>query len=99
MRIQISVPGQVDLKVSLDRGDDVGVGGRGSGGGVGGGERIVRLQMNDATATRLLLGRLELAAALREGQVLALDARESDLTRLATVLPWTPWIFHMVDYI
>lgn len=87
VRFQISVPGQVDL--NLPMGADA----------AGGGERIVRLQMNEATATRLLLGRLELPAALREGQVLALGGREGDLARLAAVLPWTPWIFHMVDYI
>lgn len=95
-RVQLSIPGQVDLSLPLGGGGQSLSGGGASAEAAG---RVVRLQVDEAAATRLLLGRLELPAALREGQVLPLEASESDLTRLAMTLPWTPWAFHMLDYI
>ena len=51
------------------------------------------------TLTRLLAQRLEISAALREGNLVALDARDEDINQLSMLLPWSPWLFHMVEFI
>lgn len=66
---------------------------------LGRGTRRVRLQGDEEGVTRLLLQRLEVAAAVREGTLLAVEATEADLARVAVALPWTPWVFHMLDYV
>jgi hypothetical protein len=91
-RFQIAVRGQVDMAIAPAH-TAPGVGGGGAD------ARVAHLDLSPSAATRLLLGRLELAAAVREGQVQATDAREPELARLAMALPWTPWVFHMLDYI
>src|SRR5262249_23029483 len=55
---------------------------------LGTGPRVLHLQVDEGNLTRLLLQRLEVTAAIREGALLAVDAREADLARLAATLPW-----------
>ena len=56
----------------------------------------------DTTArvlTRLLLNRLDIAAAAQEGTLAKSPLPETALAKLAAAFPWTPWSFHMLDYI
>lgn len=59
------------------------------------------LEADPATLTRLLLQRVEVSSALHEGTLVALNpAHGRDAAaRLAMALPWTPWVFHMLDFI
>ena len=63
----------------------------------------MRLQGNARTITRLLLNRLDITAALQEGTLAPAGAAQTlsdgDVSRLSLAFPWTPWAFHMVDYI
>jgi hypothetical protein len=59
----------------------------------------IRVQADAATLTKLLLQRIETSAALHDGSLLALQPPHGDLPQLSMVLPWTPWVFHMLDYI
>ncbi len=64
----------------------------------------VTLRADPRTLTRLLLQRLDVGAALRGETDGALLAAENSLTpseenRLALAFPWTPWVFHMLDFI
>lgn len=54
-----------------------------------------------ATLTRLLLNRLDLADAAHTQSLVTATGRLSEpkQRRLAMAFPWTPWIFHMLDYI
>jgi hypothetical protein len=58
------------------------------------------LRGTPATLARLLLGRTDLAAALQDGTLQpAAPLSDADLARLSHCFPWTPWIFHMLDFI
>jgi hypothetical protein len=62
----------------------------------------IHLQCDPATLTRLLLQRLDITAAVQEGTLFTnthLPLSTNDLTRLSLAFPWTPWVFHMLDYI
>ena len=65
---------------------------------------LVTLQGDPRTLTRLLLQRLDVGAALHgetEGTLFSPDntLTASDETRLALAFAWTPWVFHMLDFI
>jgi hypothetical protein len=58
------------------------------------------LHADAATVTRLLLNRTDIASAIQEGSLLpASPLSDADMARLSHCFPWTPWIFHMLDYI
>jgi hypothetical protein len=62
----------------------------------------LHLQCDPATLTRLLLQRLDITAAVQEGTLFSTSQGQlatNDLTRLSLAFPWTPWMFHMLDYI
>ncbi|HVT83465.1 MAG TPA: hypothetical protein VHM90_22680, partial [Phycisphaerae bacterium] len=59
----------------------------------------LHLQADAATLTRLLLNRTDMTAALQEGSLLpATPLSDADMARLSHCFPWTPWVFHMLDY-
>jgi hypothetical protein len=59
------------------------------------------LQGDSRTVTRLLLQRLDIGGALADGSLFSTGGKleEGDVARLSLAFPWTPWVFHMVDYI
>ena len=58
------------------------------------------LHSDAATRSRLLLNRVDLPGALQDGTlVAAAPLSDGDVARLSLCFPWTPWVFHMVDYI
>ncbi len=71
----------------------------GAPGGGAGPKRAVDLRGDAQSVTRLLLQRLEVASAVREGTLAAANASEGDIARMAVAFFWTPWVFHMLDYI
>lgn len=87
LAVQFAVPGEVDLTL------------RAGGGGGGGGAAPLRVQADARTVTRLLLDRVDVAAAVGDGTLLIPEADEQDIARLSHAFPWTPWAFHMLDYI
>jgi hypothetical protein len=68
-------------------------------GGRGAGTGAVRVEGDGGTVTRLLLNRLDIPAAAAAGGLRVAGGGEGVLTGLAAAFPWTPWVFHMVDYI
>ena len=87
LSLRLSSPGEVPLRMEV----------RGSG------AAVFNLQGDGRTVTRLLLDRLDVAGSLQGGDG-TLFAAESgaavpDAARLAMAFPWTPWVFHMIDYI
>jgi len=83
LAVQLDSPGQVSLRL----------------GGGGAAPRLVHVQADLGSLTRLLCQRLEIAAAVHDGTLLVREGSEADVSRLALALPWTPWVFHMLDYI
>lgn len=65
----------------------------------GEGTRRVVLEMKESGLARLLLGRLDLTAALDMGLVTAPGASGADLAAVADALPWAPWAYHQLDYV
>jgi hypothetical protein len=63
--------------------------------GNGGGE-VLRVKTDARTMTRLLLQRVEVSAAIQEG---SLVSSAGEPARISMAFPWTPWVFHMLDYI
>jgi hypothetical protein len=59
----------------------------------------VTLEMIVETLHRWLLGRVDLAARLREGTVTAYGARDTALHGFCARTPHTPWAFHLLDWI
>ena len=64
----------------------------------------LQLQGDPRTLTRLLLQRLDITTALQDGSLFSNSAAQTklsdhDITRLSLAFPWTPWVFHMLDYI
>jgi hypothetical protein len=93
LQIELCVPGQLPLVLRRASHQE-------------GAPHHLRLQGSSRTITRLLLNRLDVAAALQEGSLAFLPSStsgdrppESDITRLSLAFPWTPWAFHMLDYI
>jgi hypothetical protein len=68
-------------------------------GGRGAGMPGVRVEGDGGTVTRLLLNRLDIPAAAAAGGLRVVGGGEEVLTGLALAFPWTPWVFHMGDYI
>jgi hypothetical protein len=64
---------------------------------------VFNLQGDARTITRLLLDRLDVSGALSggDGTLFPVDSSAPlpDAPRLALAFPWTPWVFHMLDYI
>jgi hypothetical protein len=58
-----------------------------------------RWQLDAAMCTRLLLNRLDISAAVADGSIISPDGQPLDPATLAARFPWTPWAFHMLDYI
>ena len=84
--LRLAAPGEVPL-----------VAGRGTPHAPGG---TINLQADSATLTRLLLDRTDITAALQDGSLLPAAAlSDRDMARLSLAFPWTPWVFHMLDYI
>jgi hypothetical protein len=84
--VQVAVPGEVPLVL-----------GRGARSAPA---TSILLQADRRTVARLLLNRTDVAAALREGTVISsASLSEQDLARLSICFPWTPWVFHMLDFI
>jgi hypothetical protein len=84
--VQLAAPGQVPLTL-----------GRGARSAPA---TAITLRGEAGTLTRLLLCRTDLAAALQDGTLQAAAAlADGDVARLAHCFPWTPWAFHMLDYI
>jgi hypothetical protein len=89
LSVQLAVPGAMPLTLTGEK----------SAGGGG-----LRLQCDARVLTRLLLQRLEVGAALHGGAEGALFSSEGivstgDESRLGLAFPWTPWVFHMLDFI
>ncbi len=64
----------------------------------------VHLQTDARTLTRMLLQRLDVGASLHGGTDGLLFSPEGPLsppaeTKVSLAFPWTPWIFHMLDFI
>ncbi len=57
------------------------------------------LEMREETLHRWLLGRVDLAARLREGTVTAYGAHGPVRQAVGYAIPWTPWAFHYLDWI
>ena len=57
------------------------------------------LEMTEETLHRWLLGRVDLAARLREGTVTAYGAAGPACAAVGRAIPWTPWAFHYLDWI
>lgn len=82
---QIAVPGRVPLKLGATP---------------AAGATAAELHTDEATLTKLLLNRIELPVALADGSIkhtAALSSRQA--SELSAALPYTPWVFHMLDYI
>ncbi len=88
--VQLNVPGKVSLTLQRPAGNTA---------AAAPAQRVVKFSGDQGTITRLLTQRLELAAAVREGQLVALDARDEDINSLSVLFPWSPWVFHMADFI
>ncbi len=89
LAVQLNIPGEVSLTLGNPPTDAA--------------PGHLRVPAEKETAARLLFQRVEVAAAVREGALLLSsdhpDASESEAARLALAFPWTPWVFHMLDYI
>ena len=83
LNVQLSAAGEVDLTLRV--GSPTG--------------QAIRVQADARTITRLLLNRVEVSAAVQDGTLLASDSPDRDFARLSHAFPWTPWVFHMADYI
>jgi hypothetical protein len=60
----------------------------------------VTLRGEPAPLARLLLGRVDVTAALTDGTLQpTTPLTERDIAQLSHCFPWVPWVFHMLDYI
>ena len=58
------------------------------------------LHSDAATRSRLVLSRVDVSGALQDGTLVSAAAlSDGDVARLSQCFPWTPWVFHMLDYI
>ncbi len=73
-----------------------------SGGVSGPGGGMLRVEADAGTLTRLLLHRLDVPQAIEEGRLVVRGAGATGAEgamKLSLAFRWTPWIFHMLDYI
>jgi hypothetical protein len=73
--------------------------------------QTLSLTATPPSLTRLLLNRLDITAALQEGTLMPTNAADRHeeaagqgltdhhLAQVSLAFPWTPWAFHMLDYI
>jgi hypothetical protein len=62
--------------------------------------RSITLHADTGTIARLLLNRTDITGALRDGTLVPEGAlSDGEVARLSLAFPWTPWVFHMLDYI
>jgi GNAT superfamily N-acetyltransferase len=61
--------------------------------------RGITLEMKEGDLARLLLCRLDLLEAVKEGRVTALRAQREELESVAKAFPFTMWDYHDLDYI
>lgn len=59
----------------------------------------VTLEMKEETLHRLLLGRLDLAAAFTDERVTAHACDEQTRALLSSAFPFAPWVHHTIEYI
>lgn len=64
----------------------------------GNGRRKLVLEMKDETLVRLIMGRVDLRSAIRLEQITAVGD-DSAVEALAEALPFTPWVYHEIDYV
>jgi hypothetical protein len=92
IRLELRTPGQVPW--TLARGATLASSPPGS--------RPMFVEGSARTMMRLLFNRLDVAAAVQEGALAGPAGSalgESDTARLSAAFPWTPWAFHMLDFI
>jgi hypothetical protein len=87
VRLELRAAGEMPLTLVRGRGATAG--------------RSLALEGSSRTLTRLLLNRLDVEAAVQEGALTAAGGvlGEAEVARVSAAFPWTPWAFHMVDYI
>jgi predicted N-acetyltransferase YhbS len=61
--------------------------------------RSVLLEMKEETLARLLMGRLDLAAAYAQEIVTSPDADAATIAAIGAALPFTPWAYHYLDFV
>jgi hypothetical protein len=55
--------------------------------------------MKEEALVRWVLGRLDFRARMREGTITATGANDRIVDALADAMPFTPWVYHHLDYI
>ncbi|MDP6776457.1 MAG: GNAT family N-acetyltransferase [Candidatus Latescibacteria bacterium] len=63
------------------------------------GRTSVLLEMKEEALVRWVLGRLDFRARMREGTITATGANDRIVDALADAMPFTPWVYHHLDYI
>lgn len=61
--------------------------------------RTVTLELKEPMLSRLLMRRLDVAAAVREERITLDGARPGDAEAIAQALPPCPWVYHHIDYL
>lgn len=61
--------------------------------------RTLTIELKEPMLSRLLLRRLDLAAAVAEERITLCGARPGDPDALARALPPCPWVYHQIDYL
>jgi hypothetical protein len=64
-----------------------------------GSTRAVTIELKEHMLSRLLMRRLDLAAAVAEERVTLHGDRRGDLQALAAALAPCPWVYHHLDYL
>jgi GNAT superfamily N-acetyltransferase len=57
------------------------------------------LEMKEDTLARLLFSRLDLRAAIVQETVTTAGAGDADVEAIAQALPYTPWVYHYLDFV
>lgn len=65
----------------------------------GGKCKDITLEMKDETLTRLLLCRIKLDEALKDERITVINMDDKILKALKNSFPFTPWVYHTIDYI
>jgi hypothetical protein len=87
LSVRLTAPGEVPLQLDVRA-------------AAGGPTPTFNLQGDARTLTRFLLHRLDVSAALQDGTLFSSDPITPQAgARLSLAFPWTPWIFHMLDFI
>jgi len=61
--------------------------------------RRITLEMKDDILARMLVGRLDAAAAYQQDLITVTGAGPGDVDAIARALPFCPWVHHDIDYI